>query len=63
MENNTYDLSKLNTAVDTFLGKDKQTVENEMDCESGVCILRGDKSLVERVNKKMITEDGRQLLT
>jgi NADH:ubiquinone oxidoreductase subunit E len=34
----------------------------DMDCSSGVCIIKGDKSLVERINKKIITEDGRQLL-
>jgi hypothetical protein len=27
-----------------------------------VCIIKGDKSIVERINKKIITEDGRQLL-
>lgn len=37
--------------------------ENEnMDCSSGVCVIKGDKSIVERINKKIITEDGRQLL-
>lgn len=35
---------------------------DEMDCSSGVCIIKNDKSLVERLNKKIITEDGRQLL-
>jgi len=33
-----------------------------MDCSSGTCVIKGDKSLVERINKKIITEDGRQLL-
>ncbi len=33
-----------------------------MDCSSGVCVIKGDKSIVERINKKIITEDGRQLL-
>lgn len=33
-----------------------------VDCSSGVCIIKGDKSIVERINKKIITEDGRQLL-
>ena len=37
--------------------------EEDMDCSSGVCVIKGDKSLVERINKKIITEDGRQLLT
>lgn len=48
----------LNKALDGILG----TEGEEMDCSSGVCVIKGDKSLVERINKKIITEDGRQLL-
>lgn len=36
--------------------------QDNIDCSSGVCVIKGDKSLVERINKKIITEDGRQLL-
>jgi hypothetical protein len=44
--------------LDEFL-----TNENKnMDCNDEGCIIRTDKSLVERINKKIITEDGRQLL-
>lgn len=44
--------------LDEFL-----TNENKnMDCNEEGCIIRTDKSLVERINKKIITEDGRQLL-
>ncbi len=46
----------LNKALDAMLE------DQEMDCSSGVCVIKGDKSLVERINKKIITEDGRQLL-
>lgn len=42
------------------LGENGQ--DGEVDCSSGVCIIKNDKSLVERLNKKIITEDGRQLL-
>ena len=48
----------LDKALSDFLGEDNQ----EMDCSSGTCVLKTDKSLVERINKKIITEDGRQLL-
>lgn len=48
----------LNKALDAML----ENQEQEMDCSSGVCVIKGDKSLVERINKKIITEDGRQLL-
>jgi hypothetical protein len=57
-------------AIDNFLnskpqvpGVSPELAENqEMDCSSGVCIIKNDKSIVERLNKKIITEDGRQLL-
>jgi hypothetical protein len=55
----------LKNNLDDFLNdeeKKKQLENEEMDCSSGVCIIKGDKSLVERINKKIITEDGRQLL-
>lgn len=50
----------LNSALDGFL--EGQASDPNMDCSSGVCVIKGDKSLVERINKKIITEDGRQLL-
>jgi hypothetical protein len=49
----------LNTSLDAYLN---QGNDPNMDCSSGVCVIKGDKSLVERINKKIITEDGRQLL-
>lgn len=48
----------LKKALDSML----ETQNPEVDCTSGVCVIKGDKSIVERVNKKIITEDGRQLL-
>lgn len=51
---------KLDKALEGFLNKENQ--DPNMDCTSGVCVIKGDKSLVERINKKIITEDGRQLL-
>lgn len=46
---------KLKKELNDFLGK-------EEEC-SGECLIKTDKSLIERINKKVITEDGRQLLT
>lgn len=54
---NNKDLDK---ELSKFLENDKNNTE--MDCASGVCVIKGDKSLVERINKKIITEDGRELL-
>jgi hypothetical protein len=54
------DNKKLNTSLDSYLNSENQ--DPNLDCSSGVCVIKGDKSLVERINKKIITEDGRQLL-
>jgi hypothetical protein len=54
----------LKNAMDSFL-KDNQNLDEsnqELDCSSGVCVIKNDKSILERINKKIITEDGRQLL-
>jgi len=60
-KNNTSEnQNKLNTGLDAYLNNNNQ--DPNMDCSSGVCVIKGDKSLVERINKKIITEDGRQLL-
>lgn len=50
--------NKLDEKLDDFLGTEKQD-ECNGDKE---CMIKADKSLVERINKKIITEDGRQLL-
>lgn len=62
MENNNKKEVKkdLDTALEGFLGTENPNPD--MDCSSGTCVIKGDKSLVERINKKIITEDGRQLL-
>lgn len=56
----TENQNKLNSGLDSFLNNENQ--DPNMDCSTGVCVIKGDKSLVERINKKIITEDGRQLL-
>mgnify|MGYP000143302727 FL=1 len=57
MENNDKKIN-LEKNLDEFL-----TSENvNVDCNDEGCIIKTDKSLVERINKKIITEDGRQLL-
>jgi hypothetical protein len=61
--NNTQQTNKpneLNDALNGFLNTENK--DPNMDCSSGVCVLKGDKSILERINKKIITEDGRQLL-
>ena len=54
---------KIDKTLDGFLGETNIDENNkDLDCSSGECVIKGDKSLVERINKKIITEDGRQLL-
>jgi hypothetical protein len=62
MENkkNKKEVKSLNDTLNNFLTTNEQN--SDLDCSSGVCVIKGDKSLVERINKKIITEDGRQLL-
>lgn len=48
---------ELDKKLDTYLDE-----QPEMDCTGDECIIKTDKSLVERINKKIVTDDGRQLL-
>jgi predicted RNA binding protein with dsRBD fold (UPF0201 family) len=60
---------KVNKAIDNFL-KNKTTKKitdekyEECDLETGEChVITSKDGIVERINKKFITEDGRQLLS
>lgn len=63
-------MNKINNSVDQFLSPkiSKQVLKNEMereecDLQTGECyIIRSKDGIVERINKKYVTEDGRQLL-
>jgi len=48
------DNKNLETNLDNFL--------NNTECQDNECKIKEPKELVERINKKIITEDGRQLL-
>lgn len=62
--------SKLNNTVSQFLEPKKVNnisndgMEQEVcDLQTGECyVIRSKDGIVERINKKYITEDGRQLL-
>ena len=58
--NNSNNQKGLDKALDGYLNTENQNPD--LDCSNGVCVIKGDKSLIERINKKIITEDGRQLL-
>lgn len=64
------DNKNLNNTLDQFLNPKTTTkksvdgMEQEVcDLQTGECyVIRAKDGLVERINKKFITEDGRQLL-
>jgi hypothetical protein len=64
------DNNKLRNTVDQFLNtKQVRKVSNdgmereECDLATGECyVIRSKDGIVERINKKYVTEDGRQLL-
>ena len=62
---------KLNKTLDSYMTNPKQVknISNdgmereECDLQTGECyVIRSKDGIVERINKKFITEDGRQLL-
>jgi len=46
-------------AIDDFMLDNE---ENQNENKNNNVVIKQDKSIVERINKKVITEDGRQLL-
>jgi hypothetical protein len=56
MEDNKNKEKNLDNKLDAFLQDQNQ------DCQGDECIIKTDKSLVERINKKIVTDDGRELL-
>ena len=57
MDNKKQDTEKKeqNKKLDKFLGQQE-------DCQGDECLVKGSNELVERIDKKYITDDGRQLL-
>lgn len=62
---------KINNSLNDYYSKPKnvQTISSdgmerqECDIQTGECyVIRAKDGIVERINKKVITEDGRQLL-
>ena len=61
-------MENVNKVLDDFLSKTKRTQISDTDqevcdMETGECyVLRTKDGIVERINKRYVTEDGRQLL-
>lgn len=47
---------ELNDKLNEFIGNEN------IECTGEQCIIKGDKSLVEVIKKKLVTDDGRELL-
>ncbi len=64
------DNKKIKDTLDDFINPNKVTTisgdgkeEKVCDLQTGECyVIRSKDGIVERINKKFITEDGRQLL-
>lgn len=57
MNNDKNKKKDLDKKLDSFL--DPQV---EQECQGEECIIKTDKSLIERMNKKIVTDDGKELL-
>lgn len=55
------DKEKKDDKLDDFLKDENQEDQTQEETETKR-IITNDKSIVERINKKVITEDGRELL-
>lgn len=56
IDKKSYD--ELNQKLDKFL----ETIKSEDTCQGNECNVKTSEGLIERVDKKYITNDGRQLL-
>jgi hypothetical protein len=59
--NDNKDIKKV---LDSFLENEEtlSKLNNKIESEENLSVIKGDNSLQERINKKIIIEDGRQLL-
>ena len=48
------DNKDLDGKLDSFL----ESQNSQEECQGDECIIKTDKSLVERINKKIVTDDG-----
>jgi hypothetical protein len=51
---------EVKSSLDKFLSSDKNT--QSIECKEDVCYVNDGKEIVERINKKLVTSDGRRLL-
>lgn len=54
---------KTEKELNKFLKNQQNGEEENYECEGDECYIKTDKSIVRRENKRVITDDGRELLT
>lgn len=55
-------MANINDKLNSFLDK-KEVKKSKKDLNNGIQIIKEKDGLLERIDKKFITEDGKQLLT
>jgi hypothetical protein len=55
-------MANIEDKLNSFLGK-KEEKKSKKDLNNGIQIIKEKDGLLERIDKKFVTEDGKQLLT
>jgi hypothetical protein len=53
---------KLKTTVDDFLEETNSSKDKKEKCTTQECRMKNGEELLERIDKKLVTNDGRELL-
>lgn len=59
--NNKEQNNEIKNSLEDFLSDNKQNIKNQ-ECNDDVCYINDGKEIVERIEKKLVTNDGRRLL-
>lgn len=57
---NNIENNQIKGSLDSFLSDDKK--QQNIECKEDVCYVNDGKEIVERIQKKLVTSDGRRLL-
>jgi hypothetical protein len=58
--NKKQESNEIKSSLDNFLSDDKK--DKNVECKDDVCYVNDGKEIVERIEKKLVTSDGRRLL-
>lgn len=57
---NNIENTQIKGSLENFLSDDKN--QQNIECKEDVCYVNDGKEIVERIQKKLVTSDGRRLL-